>query len=111
MKADFIHSKCDRVYSSPKTKACRTGRSGRVSAEPAFVNNRFDAAASDDDMVKWSKFIGLHRINNFFDMDTNRLFTHQDMDTYTTTLAPVSLRGTPAARAWADDLMCRNGPP
>ena len=59
----------------------------------------------DDHAADWAKFVGLHRTNNLFDADTNKLFTQHDMDNYAVTLAPAHMRGKPAAREWADDLM------
>ena len=77
----------------------------RVAGESIFFSHRYDANVDDDHAADWAKFVGLHRTNNLFDADTNKLFTQHDMDNYAVTLAPAHMRGKPAAREWADDLM------
>ena len=77
----------------------------RAAGETVFFNNRFDAPTSDDHAAKWAKFIGLHRINNLIDLDTNKPFTRQNMEDYTHSLAPEDIRGTPEENEWSDELM------
>ena len=96
---------CVKAFEEIRLQQDTTIIDHRVAGESIFFNPRFDATASDDHAATWAKYIGLHRINNLFDTDTGKLFTQQDMDNYTTTLAPDNIVGTPKAREWADDLM------
>ena len=70
-----------------------------------FGSLAVDAHASDEHATLWAKYIGLHRINNLIDLDTNKPFTRQDMEAYTHTLAPEDIRGTPEENEWSDELM------
>ena len=96
---------CVKAFEDAKLQQDTSILDHRVAGESVLFNHRFDAVASDDETAKWTKYIGLHRINNLFDADTGKLFTQHDMENYTITLAPESMRGTPRAREWADELM------
>ena len=77
----------------------------QAQAESVFFNNGFDIDVDDAAAVAWSKYIGLKRLMNLVDADTGDIFTAQEMEEYTLSLAPESYRGTPRARQFSDELM------
>ena len=72
-----------KAFESARLQQDKSILDHRVAGESIFFNHRFDAPTDDDRAAKWAKFIGLHRINNLFDLDTGRIFTQQDMHNYT----------------------------
>ena len=96
---------CVKAFESARLQQDTTILDHRIAGESIFFNNRFDVPTSDDHAERWAKYIGLHRINNLFDADTNKPFTREDMEDYTHTYAPESIRGTPEENEWSDELM------
>ena len=76
-----------------------------VEGEPIFFNHRFDIPISDDAATKWAASIGLQRIHNLIDDNTEAIFTDAEMEEYTYTHAPPGIRNTPSVHEWSEDLM------
>ena len=77
----------------------------QVAGESLDLNHRFTIPLPGDTMAKWSKFLGLCRINNLIDQDTDAPFTKEDMKKFTYIHAPKSIKNTPTVHEWSDDLM------
>ena len=74
---------CVKAFESAKLQQDTSILDHRVAGESIFFNHRFEAQASDEHAALWAKYIGLHRVNNLIDTDTNKPFTRQNMEDYT----------------------------
>lgn len=76
-----------------------------MAGESFDLNHRFTIPLPADTMAKWSKFLGLCRVNNLIDQNTDAPFTKRDMREFTYEHAPKHIKDTPAAHEWSDDIM------
>ena len=76
-----------------------------VQGESIFDNNRFDINIEDDHSTAWSKYVGLKRIHNLINDETNDFFTTNEMRDFTHKWAPSHVKDTPAQHEWSDALM------
>ena len=76
-----------------------------VNAESIFFNNRFEVDVASDAAEKWSKYLGLKRIYNIIDPDSETLFTESDMKEFAYEHAPDGIAGTRSVHEFVDTVM------
>ena len=96
---------CIKAFEEIGLKQITATLGPQIQGESIFDNNRFEINIDDDHSAAWSKYIGLKRIHNLINDETNTFFTTSEMREFTHQLAPSHVKDTPAQHEWSDALM------
>ena len=97
--------KCVAAFEALQLEQDTSTIDATVAGESFFDNHRFEISVSAEASEHWSKYLGLKRIHNLIDEETNDIFTKDQMKEFSYEHAPEHIKDTPAAHEWSDALM------
>ena len=103
-------NQCVKAFLDILLKQNTTTLTRSVGAESIFFSNRFSIPVSNREAADWQKYVGLKRVTNIIDAQTDAIFTDEEIDENTFTSWRPKTFGTLRECTSTTTASCRPGP-